>query len=75
MDCKYCKAYSCNRCPDYIPPKTNYYCSICGEGIYDGEEYIVNEENEYAHYECVSYGRDMAEFLGYNIRKMNEESD
>lgn len=74
MACEYCngEGWHSLRCPNYIPPKTNYYCSICGEGIQDGEEYLVNEDNEYAHYDCVSYGRDMAEFLGYDIKEMNE---
>lgn len=30
-------------CPNYIPPKASHYCSSCKEGIYDGEEYIENQ--------------------------------
>ena len=63
------------RCPLYEPPKASHYCSICQEGILNGEEYIENDDNEYAHFECVSYGKDMAEFLGYEIKEMKEESD
>ena len=60
-------------CPEYEPKKTNYYCSICNEGIYDGEEYIENDCGEYAHWECVDYGRDLAKFLGYEIKTMEDE--
>ena len=63
------------RCPLYESPKVSHYCSICGEGILNGEEYIENDVGEYAHWECVSYGNDMAEFLGYEIKEMKEESD
>ena len=37
------------------------------EGIYNGEEYIENDDGEYAHWECVDYGRDLVEFLGFEI--------
>ena len=56
-----------------MPPKTSHYCSICDEGIYDGEEYIENDVGEYAHWECVDYGRDLAKFLGYKIKTMEDE--
>lgn len=48
-------------------------CSICNEGIYDGEEYIVNGDYEYAHWECVNYARDLAKFLGYEIKEMSKD--
>ena len=75
MSCIYCGQYGTHhpRCPLYIPPKATHYCSICGEGIYDGEEYIVNDDGEYAHWDCVDYGRDLAKFLGYKVKEMNEE--
>ena len=63
------------RCPYYEPPNPKYKCCICENGIYDGEEYIVNDDNEYAHFECVSYGKDMAEFLGYEIKEMKEGNE
>ena len=72
--CSICKQYPCNvRCPNYIPSKASHCCSICNEGIYDGEEYIENDDGEYAHWECVDYGRDLAKFLGYEIKTMEEE--
>ena len=75
MPCEYCGQYITHhpRCPLYEPPKATHYCSICKEGIYDGEEYIENDDCEYAHWECVDYGRDLAKFLGYEIKEMNTE--
>ena len=58
----------------YEPPKTSHYCSICQEGILNGEEYIENDYGEYAHLECVDYGRDLAKFLGYEIKEMDDEN-
>ena len=74
MPCKYCHQYGAHhpRCPFYTPPKAFHYCSICNEGILNGEEYIVNDDNEYAHWECVDYGRDLVKWLGYEIREMEE---
>ena len=72
--CQLCKSYPCNyHCPNYTPPKASHYCSICNEGIYGGEEYIKNLDGEYAHWECVYYGRDLAKFLGYEIKIMYED--
>ena len=74
--CEICRSYPCHpRCPNYIPPKASHYCSICEQGIYNGEDYIVNSDSDYAHFDCVSYGSEMAEFLGYEIRTMEEDED
>lgn len=74
--CQLCRSYPCNcRCPNYILPRVTNYCSICGQGIYNGEEYIVNNINEYAHWECIDYGRDLAKWLGYEIKIMEEENE
>lgn len=71
-DCKRCfKGCIHTQCPDYEPPKADHYCSICDEGIYDGEEYIVNDNGDYAHWECVSYGMDLVKWLGYEIKVMD----
>lgn len=58
------------RCPNYTPPKASYYCSACGDEIYDGEEYIENLDGEYRHYECFYGMRDLLEWLGYKIKTM-----
>lgn len=76
MPCEYClKEYGHTyRCPNYIPPKTRYNCAICNEGIQNGEEYIVNDNDDYAHFECVDYARDLVRFLDYDIKEMNGEN-
>ena len=75
MSCEYCQQYGTHhpRCPLYESPKTSHYCSICQEGIYDGEEYIENDDGEYVHWECVDYRKDLVEFLGYEIKTMEDE--
>ena len=60
------------RHPNYIPPKSNYSCAICKEGILNGEEYIVNDNDDYVHWECIGYGRDLARFLGFEVREMED---
>lgn len=60
------------RCPNYVPPKATYYCSSCGDGIYEGEEYIENLDGEYRHYECFHGMKDLLEWLGFNIKTMEE---
>ena len=55
--------------------KATHYCSICQEGIYNGEEYIENDDGEYAHWDCIDYGRDLVKWLGYEIKEMEEIDD
>ena len=76
MACEYCRRITGHdtRCPNYEPPKTDHYCSICDEGIYPVEDYVVNNNGEYAHLECVDTGSEMADFLGYEV-KCDEEFD
>ena len=70
--CQLCNYYPCdNRCPNHIPEAT-HYCSSCGEGIRDGEEYIENEDGECMHWDCFRSIRDLLEFLGYEILTMGE---
>ena len=74
MICEYCKQVPHHpHCPLAPEPKTNHYCSICGNGIYDGEEYIKNDDGEYIHYDCPT-ARELAEFLGYEIKTMRGDS-
>ena len=75
MPCNYClKDYGHNpRCPLYKENKSSHYCSVCGEGIIDGEEYIMNEDGEYRHWECFDGMRDLLEWLGYEIKTMEDE--
>lgn len=71
--CSECRQDPCNpRCPNYIPPKPSCYCSACGEGIYEGEEYIENTDGDYRHYDCFYGMRDLLEWLGYEVKTMEE---
>ena len=72
--CEICRKHPCHpRCPNTESLQIKKVCSICNEGIYDGEEYIVNGDYEYAHWECVNYARDLAKFLGYEIKVMSKD--
>lgn len=59
-------------CPNYIPQKSAYYCSTCGESILTGEEYIKNEDGEYRHIDCFCGMRDLLEWLGYEVKTMED---
>ncbi len=72
--CSICHCNPCHsRCPNYILPKVSHYCSICGEGIYDGEEYIENNNGECRHYDCFYGIRELLEWLGYEVKTMEKE--
>lgn len=75
MPCNYClRDYGHNpRCPLYKENKSTHYCSVCGDGILEGEEYIENENGEYRHWECFDGMRDLLEWLGYEIKTMEDE--
>lgn len=74
MPCNYClKDYEHDpRCPLYKYKKSYHYCSVCGDGILEGEEYIENENGEYRHWECFDGMRDLLEWLGYEIKTMED---
>lgn len=74
MICEYCKQVPHHpHCPFAPEPKSNHYCFICGNGIYDGEEYIENDDGEYIHYDCPTTG-ELVGFLGYEIKTMRGDS-
>lgn len=77
MACEYCgKDFGHDfRCPNYTLSKQNHYCSVCGDEIQNGEEYIMNDSQEYAHWDCVYYGRELVKFLGYEVKEMEETND
>lgn len=60
------------RCPNYTPKKISHYCSICGEGIFEGDEYIENDDGEYVHYDCIQGARWLLEWLGYKVKNMED---
>lgn len=72
--CELCLKSPCMdpRCPNYIPKKAQHYCSLCENGIYDGEEYIENQDGEYRHYECYNGMKDLLEWLGFDIKTMED---
>lgn len=76
--CEICRQTPCDfHCPNYVPPKAALYCSLCDNGIHNGEEYIKNLDGESAHYDCVtglSYYA-MIEWLGGEIRTMEDFYD
>lgn len=77
MACEFCRQLDGHdfRCPNYVPPNNGYHCSACKEPILNGEEYIKNDDGSYAHWECVWYGRELAKFLGVEIKEMMEDED
>jgi len=76
--CDICQHIHClPLCPNYTPPKASCYCSICGNGIFGGEDYIKNIDDEYAHYDCLFNlpCRAMIEWMGGEIRTMEDDYD
>ena len=73
--CEICKKNPCDtHCPNYMPPKSTYYCSICKDQIENGEEYIENDIGEYAHYECFRGTKDLLKWLRYDIRTKEDSN-
>ena len=71
--CDVCRQNPCSpRCPNADEPKAYHYCSYCGEGIYEGEKYIKNDDDKYIHYECPSI-KELIEFLGYKVEEMKHD--
>lgn len=75
--CEYCHRLTGHhpQCPNYVTAKVALYCSICGEGIYDGEDYIENNDGEFAHWDCFSGTRDLVEWLGFEVKTMEGDYD
>lgn len=71
--CEYCLQSICPPgCPNHKKEKARYYCSICGQPIIDGEEYIQNADDEYVHFECIGGIRQLLHWLGYEIKEMGD---
>ena len=71
--CEFCRQIPCHpRCPNADEPIFKHYCSSCREGIYEGEEYIENDDGEYIHYDCPTT-RELVDFLVYKIQTMRGE--
>lgn len=73
MSCPICNRDNCHpRCPNYSSRRESYYCSICGEEIFINEEYINNDDGEYAHTDCFYNTKQVIKWLGYQIKTMEE---
>lgn len=70
--CELCRQAPCHpRCPNADEPITEHECCICGAGIFEGEEYLVNEDGEFRHYDCFISFRELLSWLGFEVKKMN----
>ena len=73
--CSICGQTPCvARCPNYIPKKAKHYCSICEEGILDGEEYevIVPEQS---FYEIILIRPKTIDDINYVVDQVIEEKN
>lgn len=73
-ECRRIIGHDC-RCPKYVYPNTYYCCEYCGEGIYENDEYIENDNGNYMHYDCIHGTRELIHWLGYEIETMGEYND
>jgi len=75
--CPYCHGVGYHKvgCPEYEPAQSSYMCCECNERINIGDEYIKNDNNEYMHYDCIPEDRQFVEWLGYEIKEMEERDD
>lgn len=77
MTCEYCGLSGTHhsRCPNYVPSKASCYCPICDEGIYNGEEYVVNIDNEYLHFDCLNRMslNGIIEWFGREVKTMGDD--
>lgn len=71
--CDICRQSPCHpMCPCCIPPQAVCHCSVCGGGIYEGEEYIENDNGDCRHYDCFTGTKEMLEWLGHKVMVMEE---
>ena len=75
--CPYCHGVGYHEvgCPEYEPAQSSYVCCECNERINIGDEYIKNDNDEYMHYDCIPGDRQFVEWLGYEIKEMEERDD
>jgi hypothetical protein len=71
--CEICRHNPClSQCPNYAPPKADYYCPICKEGIYGGDAYVENIYGEYIHRDCLNCNDSTLEYLKIKTHIMEE---
>lgn len=73
MSCEYCGKDTGHhsQCPLYIPPKVTHYCPVCDQGIYNGEQYVV-DDGELYHHDCFYRMKGSINRLKYEINTMEE---
>lgn len=76
MGCEYCHWTSGHpsSCPNADEPKSDYQCSFCEEGIYEGEEYVINQDGDYAHLDCVDATREVISWFGSEIKTIEGDN-
>lgn len=48
-------------------------CSYCNKRIYNGEEYISDNENrKYIHFKCIYASKPFLNWLGFDIKTMED---
>lgn len=76
MMCNTCLSNPCRPgCPNYEAPHAFHHCCICDDGIYDGEEYIINDAGEYRHIDCYQGMKELLSWLGHDIKTMEETDE
>ena len=76
--CELCRKDPCVKgCPNYIekPLKSSHVCVLCENQIQIGEEYIKNEDNDYIHYDCIEGDKWLVNWLGFEVKEMEENDD
>lgn len=61
-------------CP-YYEGKHLSHCDVCGEFIYEGEEYLENNGGDLVHLECIQGIKWLIDWLGYEIKKFGMDGD
>ena len=76
--CEICHTNPCNpRCPNYVLPLNTWplshpICSVCGDPIFVGEQYIENCDAQFAHYDCIHSKENLRQWLKCEIKIMEE---
>lgn len=60
----------CPNCNESIPKAE---CSICHEGIYAGEYYVENDNEQLAHWDCLCNHNDFEKFLDVEVKEMEDD--
>lgn len=73
MACEYCgrDIGHHSHCPLYAPPNATYHCPICEQGIYNGEQYVM-DDGELYHYDCFYKMKNSLNKIKYEINIMEE---